>query len=162
MKKLFQKLRGLVGVGATWGTLWAGIGAGIGLVIGIVRPEVWEFANPIVDWAVGMGLYGLVSGIGFGALLTLREGRKTILDLSLRRVALWGVLGAAAVPLLFGALGTFAAGTTVVDVLEAILVTASLGGMFAPVSVAIARKAELSAGEDRKALSEESPLLPSH
>ena len=159
MKKWFQKLRGLLGVGLTWGTLWSGIGAGIGLVIGVVRPEAWEFANPIVEWAIGMGLYGLVSGVGFGAILTLREGRKTIMDLSLRRVALWGVLGAAAVPLLFGALGTFAAGTTVVDVLEAILVTASLGGTFAPASVAIARRAELSAGRERELLGDESPLL---
>ena len=154
MKKLFQKLRGVLGVGLTWGTLWAGIGAGIGLVIGIVRPELWAFRNPIFEWALGMGLYGVMSGVGFGALLTLREGRKTIQDLSLRRVALWGVLGAAAVPLLFGAMGTFAAGTTVVDVLEAILVTASLGGTFAPASVAIARRAELSAGQEHKRLSE--------
>ena len=129
-------------------------------MIGVVRPEIWEFRNPIFEWALGMGLYGLVSGVGFGALLTLREGRKTILDLSLRRVALWGVLGAAAVPLLFGALGLFEVGTTVVDVVEAILVTASLGGTFAPASVAIARRAELSAGEEPKLLGDDSPLLP--
>ena len=67
-------------------------------MIGIVRPEAWKFANPIFVWALGMGLYGLVSGFGFGGLLSLREGRKTILDLSLRRAAIWGVLGAAAVP----------------------------------------------------------------
>ena len=29
MKKLLQRVRGLLGVGVTWGTLWAGIGAGI-------------------------------------------------------------------------------------------------------------------------------------
>ena len=154
MKKLFQKLRGLLGVGLTWGTLWAGIGAGIGLVIGIVRPEVWAFRNPVFEWGLGMGLYGLVSGVGFGALLTLREGRKTILDLSLRRVALWGVLGAAAVPLLFGAAGFFEAGTTAVDVIQAILVTASLGGTFAPASVAIAQRAELTGAEDRPRLAQ--------
>ena len=162
MNKIFQKARGLLGVGLTWGTLWAGIGAGIGLAIGIVRPELWAFRNPVFEWALGMGLYGIVSGVGFGALLTLREGRKTILDLSLRRVALWGVLGAAAVPLFFGAAGLFEAGTTAFDVVQAMLVTASLGGTFAPATVAIARQAELSTGEERKALSKESPLLPSH
>ena len=152
MKKLLQKFRGLMGVGITWGALWSGIGAGIGVVIGVVRPEVWQWTNPIFEWALGMGLYGLASGVGFGALLTLREGRKTLLDLSLRRVALWGALGGAVMPLFFGAIGMFPAGTTVADVLGAIAVTGFLGGTFAPASVAIAQRAELGAGVDRAPL----------
>ena len=152
MRKLLQKMRGLLGVGITWGTLWAGIGAGIGIVIGAVRPEVWEWTNPIFEWAVGMGLYGFVSGIGFGTLLTLREGRRSLLDLSLRRTALWGLLGGAVVPLLFGAAGMFPAGTTLLDVLGAIGVTGFLGGTFAPASVAIAQRAELLAGVERDRL----------
>ena len=146
---LLRKLRGLLGVGITWGALWAGIGAGIGIVVGVISPELWNWGNPILEWAFGMGLYGFVSGMGFGALLSLGEGRKTILDLSLGRVAVWGVLGSAAVPLIFSALGAFGAGTTAVDILEAILVTGFLGGTFAPGSVAIARRAELAAGEER-------------
>lgn len=145
---LFRKLRGLVGVGVMWGTLWGTIGAGIGAIIGIVSPDAWLYANPILDWAIGMGMYGLVSGVGFGALLSLREGRKRLAELSLKRVALWGIIGAAAVPPMFGLLGTFPAGTTLLDVLGAIGVTAFLGGTFASSSVAIARKAELQAGED--------------
>ena len=147
MKAVLRKLRGLLGVGATWGALWGLIGAGVGVVIGLVRPEVWSLTNPIIEWAVGIGLYGFVSGVGFGTLLALREGRSTLLDLSLKRSAVWGVLGAIAVPLLFGAIGMFEAGTTVGDVLGAILVTGSLGGVFAPASVAAARRAELRAGD---------------
>jgi len=148
MNKLLQKLRGLLGVGITWGTLWAGIGAGIGVVIGVVRPEVWQWTNPIFEWAVGMGLYGLVSGIGFGTLLTLREGRNTLSNLSLRRTALWGLIGGAVVPLMFGAAGMFPAGTTLLDVLGAVGVTGFLGATFASTSVAIAKRAELAAGPD--------------
>ena len=144
-----------MGVGLTWGALWSVIGAGVGLVIGIVSPEAWERANPIFEWAIGMGLYGLVSGAGFGSVLALLEGRKTILDLSLRRAAIWGVVGAAGVPLLFGALGTFEVGTTAAEVLGAILVTGVLGGTFAPASIAIARRAELRAMEENKLLSSE-------
>ncbi len=155
MNRLVRRLRGLLGVGVTWGTLWSVIGAGIGLVVGVISPEVWENTNPIIEWAVGMGLYGFVSGIGFGSLLSLREGRKTILDISPRRAAIWGVAGAAAVPLLFGALGTFDAGTTAVEVLGAILVTGVLGGTFAPASIAVARRAEFRAAEDSKRLSSE-------
>ena len=161
MNRLARKLRGLLGVGVTWGTLWSVIGAGIGLVIGVISPEVWESTNPIIEWAIGMGLYGLVSGIGFGSFLSLREGRKTILDISLRRAAIWGVAGAVAVPLLFGALGTFEAGTTAVEVLGAIIVTGVLGGTFAPASIAVARRAELQAAEPSKRLSSESQSGPS-
>jgi len=163
MTRLLQKLRGLMGVGITWGTLWAGIGAGIGVVIGIVHPELWQWRNPVFEWALGMGLYGLVSGVGFGTLLTIREGRKTLFDLSLRRTAMWGLLGAAVVPPLFGALGMFEVGTTLADVLGAIAVTGFLGGTFAPASVAIARRAELGASETRDRLSPDvrsEPALP--
>lgn len=155
MKKLLRKLRGLLGFGLTWGGLWAIIGAGFGLVHGLIEPGIWQWANPILEWAVGMGLYGAVSGIGFGALLSLGEGRRSLLDLSLRRVAVWGVLGAAAVPLFFNMLGMFGAGTTAVDIIQAILLTSALGGTFAPASVAMARRAELQASEERELLSGE-------
>jgi hypothetical protein len=145
--KWLRKLRGLLGVGVMWGALWGGIGAAIGFVVGLVDPGAWTLANPVVQWALGMGAYGFVSGVGFGGLLALGEGRRTLADLSLRRVALWGVLGSAAVPLLFGALGFFDAGTTMLDVVGAMLVTAGLGGTFAPAAVAVARKAELAAPE---------------
>jgi hypothetical protein len=127
--------------------LWAVIGAGVGAIIGIVDPSAWTFGNPIVEWALGIGAYGLVSGVCFGGLLVLGEGRKTLHDLSLGRVAMWGVLGAAFVPPLFGFLGTFPAGTTLLDVLGAVGVTAFLGGAFASSSVAIARRAALEAGD---------------
>ncbi len=155
MKRFLRRLRGLLGVGLTWGALWSVIGAGVGIAIGIVAPEVWELTNPILKWTVGMGLYGLVSGVGFGGLLALREGRKTIFDVSLRQATILGIVGAAAVPLLFGALGAFEVGTTTAEVLGAILVTGVLGGTFAPAAIAIARRAELRAGEDRKLLSSE-------
>jgi hypothetical protein len=132
----------------TWGSLWAVIGAGVGAVVGILSPELWAAGNPVLDWAVGMGLYGLVSGIGFGTVLSLTEGRKTLHDLSLRRVAAWGVLGSAAIPLVFGALGAFPASTTALDILQAMLVTSVLGGTFAPGAVAVARRAALAAGDE--------------
>lgn len=152
MNEWIRKLRGLAGMGLTWGALWGGIGAAVGAVLGVLSPELWAVGNPVFDWAVGMGLYGLVSGVGFGKLLSFIEGRKTLRELSLPRVALWGVLGSAAVPLLFGAIGMFPASTTVVDVLEAVLLTSVLGGTFAPGAVALARRAELAAGEEPELL----------
>jgi hypothetical protein len=79
----------------------------------------------------------------------LKEGRKRLFDLSLGRVALWGLLGSAAVPVIFSMLGVFGvAGASVVDIIEAMVVTGFLGGMFAPGSVAIARSAQLKPGEE--------------
>lgn len=140
---MLRRIRGLLGVGVTWGALWGAIGGLIGLVIGLVTGHPY-LADPIIEWALGMGAYGIVSGIGFGALLSLNEGRRTLRDLSLKRVAFWGVLGSALVPLGFGVLGFFEAGTTLLDVLGAIGVTAALGGTFASGSVAMARRAELT------------------
>ncbi len=147
MDELFRRLRGLAGVGVTWGVSWAAIGACIGLVIGVVSGEA-SLVTLVSEWAVGMGLYGVVSGVGFGGLLSFGEARRRILDLSLGRVATWGVLGSAAVPIFFGVLGMFAPGTTAVDVIEAMFVTAFLGGSFATGSVAVARRAELAAPDD--------------
>ncbi len=154
MKKLYRRIRGLLGMGVTWGGLWAGIGAVVGGVLGALSPDLWVWGNPILEWAFGMGLYGLVSGMGFGALLSLGEGRKTVLDLSLPRVAIWGALGSVAVPVLFGLLGAFGAGTTAVDIVQAMVLTGVLGGTFAPGSVALARRAALEAGERYPALEE--------
>lgn len=148
MSEILRKLRGLAGVGITWGVAWATIGAGVGYLLGLASPEIWTWSNPIAEWALGIGLYGFVSGVGFGGLLSLREGAKTIRELSMSRIAVWGALGAVAVPLLFGALGTFGAGTTVADVVGAMLVTGGLGALSAPGSIAIARQAELEAGDD--------------
>lgn len=152
MGAFLRRVRGLAGVGFTWGVLWAAIGGAVGFVIGLGSSVALGWTHPVVEWAIGMGLYGFVSGIGFGAILSLRERSRTLLDLSLRRAAVWGVLGAAAVPLLFGALGTFESGTTVADVLQAILLTSALGGTFAPASIGIAQRAELAAGERRPEL----------
>lgn len=152
MGEWLRKLRGLTGVGVTWGVAWSAVGAAIGGVLGVLSPELWTWGNPIFEWALGMGLYGFVSGVGFGKLLALAEGRKRLDQLSLGRVAVWGVLGSAMVPLLFGALGFFAAGTTAMEVLGAMGVTALLGGLSAPGAVALARRAELTAGEERDLL----------
>ena len=141
---LLRKLRGFLGVGITWGAAWGAIGGLIGLGIMLVNPAGSVFVNPVLGWALGIGAYGVISGFGFAALLSINDGEKLLGQLSLKRVAVWGVLGAAAVPLAFGAAGSFTAGTTLIDVLGAIGVTGLLGGLSAPASVGIARRAELA------------------
>ena len=146
MDEMLRKLRGLLGVGLGWGAAWAVIGAGIGVVLGLLSPDVWQ-SGPILEWALGMGLYGLVSGAAFGKLIAFYERRRTLDDLTLGRMAAWGVAGSAAVPLVFWALGMFEPGTTGRDIVEAMLLTSFLGGTFAAGSLALARRAEGADGD---------------
>jgi hypothetical protein len=152
--EMLRKLRGLLGVGLGWGAAWAVIGAGIGVVLGLLSPDVWQ-SGPILEWALGMGLYGLVSGAAFGKLIAFYEGRRTLDDLTLGRMAAWGVAGSAAVPLVFWALGMFEPGTTGRDIVEAMLLTSFLGGTFAAGSLALARRAA-----DDELAEPPSPALP--
>jgi len=135
MKALLRKARGVLAVALTWGVLWWAIGMIVGLVIGVVDPDSIDPGEEplVVGWIIG--LVGFLSGLAFGLLLSLAEHRKTILDLSLPRVALWGILGAAA-PLLL---------TGMPDGM--VVVTCPLGAVFAAASIAIARRGELRGGE---------------
>lgn len=143
MNALLQKLRGVMGIGLTWGILWAAIGTAVALVIGVLDPDsIDPGESPIIMGAI-IGFVGLVSGVGFGILLSVGESRKAIRDLSLSRAAMWGILGSAALPLL----------TTMDNGL--ILITCPLGAAFAAASVAIARKAERHNSEQPKVLNSE-------
>jgi len=135
MKAIRRKVRGVLGVALTWGFLWWAIGLTVGLVIGVVDPDSIDPGEEpiVVGWIIGF--VGFLSGLAFGLLLSLAEHRKTVLDLSLPRVALWGILGAAA-PLLL---------TGMPDGM--VVVTCPLGAIFAAASVAVARRGELRGDE---------------
>lgn len=156
MRQLLRKLRGLLGFGLTWGVAWGAVGAGIGTVIGILNPGAWALSNPILEWGLGMGMYGFVSGAGFGKLLALVEGRRTLEELSLKRIALWGLLGGVVVPPIFGVLGFFTVGTTLAEVIGAMVVTGVLGGSSAAGTVAIAQRSELPPPDDRASIADTS------
>lgn len=130
MNPLLRKLRGVIGTGLAWGTAWATIMAMAGVVVGVLRPEeIDPGEGPVLVGAI-MGMVGFVSGVAFGTLLSLAERRKTLLDLSPGRAAMWGILASAAFPLLTGRA-------------DAVLVVCPLGAACAAASVAIARRAEL-------------------
>lgn len=140
MNRLLRKLLGVLGIGLSWGMVWAALFAALGLIIGIVRPQdIDPGESPVVFSGIGL-LVGFVSGAVFGIILSLAENRKSIRDLGLIRVAIWGIVASAAWPLL----------TTVDDGMVVIL--CPLGAVCASASVAIARRAELP-GPERAPLS---------
>jgi hypothetical protein len=128
-------LRGALGIGLTWAVLW--------VVLGILLLALFLIFDP-ADIGPGegpsrvlpiLGLVGFLSGLGFAGLLFLAERRRTLRELSLGRVALWGLLGSAAIPLLMGADGSMG------------WLTGFLGATFATTSVAMARRGAERLGE---------------
>ena len=126
-----RRLRGAAGIAVTWGSLWAAIGVVLTLAIGVLRPEEIDPGEGPGKVAAVLGLVGFLSGLGFAAILYMGEKRRTIRELSLGRVALWGAVSAAAIPGLIGA-----------PVSEG-WITGTLGAIFAAGSVAVARRATL-------------------
>ena len=128
MTRLVRWLRGSLGVGLTWAVLWILLGAVFTTVFRIFRPEEIDPGEGYGRVLPLLGLVGFLSGLGFAAVLSFAERRRSLNELSLGRVALWGLLGSAAIPLLLGA-----------NVGEGWL-TGVLGATFATASVAIARR----------------------
>lgn len=129
MTTLLRRLRGLIGVGLSWAILWAAVIFAIGTVILIFDPasidageEPWRMALTIV------APVGFVSGVLFGGMLMGAERKKSIRDLSLWRVALWGAIGGAALPLLTGMNDSL------------VFNTVPLGAIASTVTVALARR----------------------
>lgn len=102
MKKGLEDLRRLLGIGLIWGILWAALAAASGTVIGLIDPEDIDPGEEPIVLAPMIGLVGLICGVVFGSLLPIVERRKTILELPLMRVAMWGILVSAALPLATG------------------------------------------------------------
>jgi hypothetical protein len=133
MNAFLRKVRGALGIAVTWGTVWAAIFAALGLTIGLIDPDSIDPGEGPVRVAWIGAIYGVVSGAVFAVLLALAEGRKSIRDLSLGRAALWGMLGTAAFPLL-----------TPVDN-SMLLIVCPVGAALAAASIAVAKRAELTA-----------------
>lgn len=128
MSKILRSLRGLLGIGLTWGIVWAAVMIAVGMITEVVDPDsIDPGEEPIVLGAM-VGLVGFISGLVFGGLLSIAERQKTISDLSLSRVAMWGILVSAAFPLLAG------------KDIRMMLFLGPLGAVSALASVALARR----------------------
>ncbi|MBS1787918.1 MAG: hypothetical protein JST85_09365 [Acidobacteria bacterium] len=102
MSTQLRKLRGVVGISLIWGILWAVIFGVLATIIGIVDPDsIDPGEEPAIIGLMG-GVFGLVSGVVFGALLAVAENGREFRNFSLLRAALWGMLSSAVFPLLVG------------------------------------------------------------
>ena len=131
MNDLLRRLRGLMGIGVTWGVLWAMIGVALVLVTRAFDPGSVDAGEGAVTVGRVLGFAGFVSGVAFGTLLSIAERRRELRELALWRAGLWGALGAAVIPLL----------TAADD--KMVILTCPLGLLFATTSILLARRAEL-------------------
>jgi len=109
-----------------------------------MAPEVIDPGETPAYIALVLGTAGVLSGMGFGLVLAALERGRRLREVSLLRVALWGAVGSATIPLL----------TPVAD--SMIIFTCPLGALLASASVAIARRPQLP-GRDRPALEPDTP-----
>ena len=133
MRRLVRWLRGALSIGVTWAVLWALLGTLLFILFKLFQPEDIDPGEALGDVLPVFAFIGLLSGLGFAALLSLAERRHQVSALSLRRVALWGALGSASIPLMLGAMPADG------------LIFSVLGAGFAAGSVAIARRGSLEA-----------------
>ena len=128
MPTIARWLRGALGIGVTWAALWMLIGVVLWGGFKLFQPGDIDPGEGLSHVLPILGLVGLLSGVGFATVLSLTERRRKLRELSLVRVALWGALGSAAIPLVLGA----PAGEG--------WVASIFGAVFASASVAIARR----------------------
>jgi hypothetical protein len=131
MGPMTRRIRGALGIGVTWGVMWVGLGLVVSLVIGALRPGDIGSGEGMKTVLPVFGLVGFLSGLGFAAWLSVAERRRTLDQLSLFRVALGGLLGGVAIPLLMGADGSMG------------WITGPMGAAFAAASVGAARRKAL-------------------
>lgn len=136
MKNILRRLRGVLGTGVTWAVGWGVAFAGLRIGLG------FPYGN-LLEAAVNGMILGFIGGSSFAVILSIAEHRRTLDQLSLRRVALWGGVGGMALLLCFSPM-VFGAGPLLGKMLPSYLVQLALHGLlgagFASGSVALARR----------------------
>ena len=130
MKGLLKRVRGILKTGAIWAGAWIGLGMGIGALVGIDL----RFFLPM---ALNSAVAGFIAGASFAVILSVAERHRTLEDLSLRRVAMWGAGGGlllSFIPLAFG--------MPLPLLLGPLLINSGIGAGLAAGSVVLARRAD--------------------
>jgi len=137
-----RKLRGIIGTGISWAIGWSIAGTAIHwslALLGLV-------GSPDMMVAPFMyGLLGFYGGSVFGGVLALTEHRRSLSELRLGRVAVWGALAGLFVPVVYHLLGGgaglswFSQLWTSPDVWISLVIIAPLGAGSATGMTAIAR-----------------------
>ena len=155
MKNWIQRVRGALGIGATWAAGWAPIGA----VTGWATATLFDFPPSVVaaNYAAMFGVLGLMGGAIFSTVLRLAEGRRSFEQLSLLRFVGWGALGGLVLGGIAVSASLLGAGFTT---LGAVIVGATtlLGAGSAAGTLVVARAADEQAHSSEGASDPHAPL----
>jgi len=128
MRTWLRRIRGAIGIGVTWAAAWFAAGLVPRWVFGV---------NTDAPLPLVFGLFGLIAGVAFSAVLALTEGRRRFDQMSLPRFAGWGAMGGLLLSALFAKAGSLGWG----DVLALAPTLAVASAVCASGSLAIARRA---------------------
>ena len=123
-----RRIRGAIGMGITWAAAWFVAGSVPRWVFGV---------NTDAPLPLVFGVFGLMAGMVFSAVLALTEGRRDFDEMSLPRFAGWGAIGG----LVLSALVAKAASLGWGDVLALAPTLAVASAISASGSLAMARRA---------------------
>jgi len=98
MRTLIRRLRAVVVIAGAWALIWLPAGIAVGLIMNAGPPT--DVRGPPTTWfSIAFAIWGAASGALFAVLLSLVEAGRTIANLSLGRVGLWGAVGSMALPI---------------------------------------------------------------
>jgi hypothetical protein len=128
MRTWLRRIRGAIGMGLTWAAAWFVAGSVPRWVFGV---------NTDAPLPLVFGLFGLLAGVVFSAVLALTEGNRRFDQMSLPRFAGWGAMGGLLLSALVAKVGSLGWG----DVLALAPTLAVASAVSASGSLAMARRA---------------------
>jgi hypothetical protein len=126
--RTWLRIRGAIGMGLTWAAVWFAAGSVPRWVFGVDT----DAPLPLI-----FGVFGLIAGVVFSAVLALTERRRTFDEMSLSRFAGWGAISGLVLSGIFAKAGSLSWG----DVLALAPTLAVASAVSAAGSLAIARRA---------------------
>ena len=138
MQSWLQRIRGAIGIGATWAAGWAPIGA----ITGWATATLLDFPPIVVaaNYATMFGVLGFMGGAIFSTVLRLADGHRSFDQLSLPRFTGWGAVGGLVLGGLAVSASLLGAGLTWLG-LDIAGATTVLGAGSAAGTLVVARKA---------------------
>ncbi len=113
-----------------WSAGFVILGMVIVTIVSLMDPSQIDPGEGPIDVAPLFALLGAVTGGVFGGLLAFSERRKTFKELTLPRMALWGMIGGTLLPLIMG------------KHIGNAIVFAPLGAILSTATLALARRAK--------------------
>jgi len=126
--RTWLRIRGAIGMGLTWAAVWFAAGSVPRWVFGVDT----DAPLPLI-----FGVFGLIAGVVFSAVLALTERRRTFDEMSLPRFAGWGAISGLVLSGIFAKAGSLSWG----DVLALAPTLAIASAVSAAGSLAMARRA---------------------